>query len=105
LPRTPVEDDLEATRIINPADNRQPAGADSPQPADDDLEATLIQSPPKTSGPNGQPSPVHKGPPSPPVSPQVQDRSRPDQASTDGNNDDEDIMEQTIIIRSDVKKE
>jgi hypothetical protein len=96
---------LEVTQIIKPVDNRQPCGTHAPQPVVDDSEITLIQSSRKTSGPNGRSPSAHKGPPAKPAAPPVQDRSLSDQSFTDGENEAEDITEQTIINWSDVKKE
>jgi hypothetical protein len=101
----PAVDNLEVTQIIKPVDNSQFCGTHAPQPVDDDSEITLIQSSRKTSGPNGRSPSAHKGPPAKPAAPPVQDRSLSDQSFTDGENEAEDITEQTIINWSDVKKE
>jgi hypothetical protein len=99
-------DDLEATVVIKPPAPPSPPissqGAD-----DDDLEATLIETPR-----GGNTPAAAQGPPATPDPPRqpdgVQSPSRgdiPDPGNADASAEDDDIMEQTIIIRSDVKKE
>ncbi len=106
--------DPEATVIINPG-NRPPAPNRVPDPsavpADDDLAATLVETPGRAyrSGAERAPMehvpPLPPGPPKPPREvPMPQPRDVSGRVASEGT-DDDDIMEQTIIIRSDVKKE
>lgn len=108
-------DDMEATVIINPS---SPPASSSPLerpavPSDDDLDATLIETPRSTASPGLQRTPPEPVPPMPPpappqppdAAPQPQYMDIPAPEAPDPDNEDDDIMEQTIIIRSDVKKE
>jgi hypothetical protein len=105
------EDDMDATVIINPAQRSAaltPPLETSTGPADDDLAATLIETPRRTN-PSGNPhpptEPAPAAPPSPPAMPEPPPLGAHADAPSDHENDDDEIMEQTIIIRSDVKKE
>ncbi|WP_155315494.1 hypothetical protein [Desulfosarcina alkanivorans] len=106
------DDDLDATLIINPADRRAALNPMEPPPeipADDDLAATLIETPRPAAPVGNQGPPPEAAPPGLPPSPHGVPESRshevPGGGSSDRENDDDEIMEQTIIIRSDVKKE
>jgi hypothetical protein len=74
---------------------------------DDDLEATVVHTPRDNNTPSGTPpSPAMPDPSHRPAGikpPNGRDESSPVTPVSGG--EDEDIMEQTIIIRSDVKKE
>ena len=107
-------DDMDATVIISPASPtstvNSPEG--SAAPADDDLDATLIETPRSSASPDLRPIPVQPVPSSPPAPPQPPDAVLPPQPrdipapeASDPDDEDDDITEQTIIIRSDVKKE
>ena len=88
--------------IINPA-SQPPKVEHSAGQADNDLAETLIETPRGAGGAGGQPPPMQPKPPVQAVAPQP---GSPPEAGTPGPpGDDDDIMEQTIIIRSDVKKE
>ncbi len=108
-------DDLDATVVISPASQQtalNPFQEPSPGTADDDLEATMLETPrgadrfdPKT------PVAVNL-PPTPPVPPQPPREAPkppplevPDKLALGNANEDDDIMEETIIIRSNVKRE
>ncbi|MBC2713134.1 MAG: hypothetical protein HGJ94_19725 [Desulfosarcina sp.] len=109
------DEDLEATVIINPANQQLPLNHSpetSPGPADDDLAATLIETPRSANRPYAERPITGNAPPTPPAPPQPpsgastpQPRDVPERMAPDPANDDDDIMEQTVIIRSDVKKE
>ena len=99
--------DLESTVVINVA-GRPPGPSVLPQKKgeDEDLEATLIETP-RTAGRRAeQPPPM---PPDPPKPPQEEGLPKPNPISGQGASDnpieDDDIMEETVIIRSDTKKE
>jgi hypothetical protein len=104
-------DDMDATVVISPASPtstvRSPEGAAAP--ADDDLDATLIETPRSAVSPGPHPRPVQAVPPTPPQPPDAvlppQPGDIPAAEASTPDNEDDDIMEQTIIIRSDVKKE
>ena len=108
-------DDLDATVIIKPA-SQQSAVNDSPVtspgPEDDDLAATLIETP-RSTGRIGierprtenSPPPPPTPPPPPPKTANPPPRDLLENMAVDNANDDDDIMEETIIIRSNVKKE
>ena len=111
----PGDDDLDATMIITPAGHHPTVNhsAVTPSgPADDELAATLVETPRSANHSRSERPLTTVAPPSPPAPPQPphaakesgpkadSPRVAPDQA-----NDNDDIMEQTIIIRSDVKKE
>jgi hypothetical protein len=93
-------DDMEATVVISP-DSLASTGH-SPErsavPTEEDLDATLIETPRNAASPG-----LQSIPPTPPAPPQPGDIPASEAAAPD--NEDDDIMEQTIIIRSDVKKE
>lgn len=98
--------DLETTVVINAAG--RPGNPALPQEkiADEDLEATRIETP-RTAG-----NPAELRPPMPPDPPQPPRQAEPppsgpvsDLGPLDNPNEDDDIMEQTVIIRSDIKKE
>jgi hypothetical protein len=103
-PDVPFEngDDMEATVVISPASPASTVHAPegSSVPAEEDLDATLIETPRSAASPGLQSMPVQPVTPTPP---QPGDIAAPEAAAPD--NEDDDIMEQTIIIRSDVKKE
>ena len=84
-------------------------GVGSGIPADDDLAATLIETPRSATPPGSQGPPPEPVPPGLPASPRAVPEPRSHEisagAGSDRENDDDEIMEQTIIIRSDVKKE
>jgi hypothetical protein len=102
------ESDLEATVVINGAGKPSRTGGGPPEKGtDEDLEATLIETPRGTAHPAGQPPPMPPAPPQPP-----REEGLPESASVPGQDasdnlteDDDDVMEQTVIIRSDIKKE
>jgi hypothetical protein len=107
-------DDLEATVIINPSS--VPSGSSpherSMLPDGDALDATLIETPRNNASPGlnrTTETPVPHLPPAPPqppgAIPKPQPQDIPAPVATDPDNEDDDIMEQTIIIRSDMKKE
>ena len=108
--------DPDATIVINPAD--RPAGVNpnsktSPGSADDDLAATMIETPRGNTLYGNQTPPTENLPPRPPTPPQPPSRAvtKPQggddsmHGSADHESNDDEIMEQTIIIRSDVKKD
>jgi hypothetical protein len=114
-------DDMDATVIINPSSL---PSASSPHerstvPADDELDATMIETPRSAGSAGLQRTPVQPVPPMPPTPPgpppqppqppdavpQPKPRDILSRTAPDYDNEDDDIMEQTIIIRSDVKKE
>ncbi|MBC2713429.1 MAG: hypothetical protein HGJ94_21245 [Desulfosarcina sp.] len=109
------EADLAATVIINAA-SQQPPLSHSPEasagPADDDLAATFIETPRSVNSPGAE-RPLTENVPPPPPAPlqppraalKPPSRDVPESVASDNANDDDDIMEQTVIIRSDVKKD
>jgi len=104
--QSPDTSDLEATVVINAAG--QPGSSVLPQEngEDEDLEATLIETPNPAGHPADQPPPMPPGPSQPPEeggSPKS--GSTADTGEPDNPDKDDDIMEQTVIIRSDIKKE
>ncbi|MCB2147280.1 MAG: hypothetical protein KQI81_12450 [Deltaproteobacteria bacterium] len=113
--RSAYGDDPDATMIINPASGHPPLNhlpEIPPGQADDELAATMIETPHSSNRAGAEQLKTTITPPTPPVPPQPS-RDTPQSGSQDGSgrvapvpaNDDDDIMEQTIIIRSDVKKE
>ena len=113
--RSASGDDLGATVIISPAGHHPPMNHSTEMPSgpvDEDLAATLVETPRSDKYPHTEP-PLAKGAPStPPIPPQKPygalkpgpgDDSQP--VAPDPENGEDDISEQTIIIRSDVKKE
>ncbi len=99
-------DDLDATVVTKPA-ARPPSSISSQATNDDDLEATVIETPRDNSTPAvPPPSPVMPDSFHRPDGIKPPDgRDVPSSGTPDSAGEDEDIMEQTIIIRSDVKKE
>jgi hypothetical protein len=102
-------DDLDATVIIRQTSQELPPNQSSgisSGAADDDLAATLVETPRGGTQPGTDKPPR---PPIPPQPPRVDPKSGPRDVSQHvaptQTNDDDDIMEQTIIIRSDTKKE
>lgn len=96
--------DLEATIVIKP--NTQTAVIPSSPDDDEDLAATLIETPRRSDQPSGQMPPAQPGPPPPPQeTPGANGPAAPAPKSNNRGADDDDIMEQTIIIRSEMKKE
>jgi hypothetical protein len=108
-------DDPEATMVINPAVRHPPLNQPPdipPGQADEEFAATLVQTPRIANRVGSDQPPMKNEPPTPPVPPQPfrgasksEPRDGSNRAAPDPANDDDDIMEQTIIIRSDVKKE
>jgi hypothetical protein len=113
--RSADEADLDATVIINPAGRQVPLNQRPHMPppsAEDELAATLIETPrntrpPRTQGPLAKNRPLT--PPAPPQPPRIPSAERPREdpgsESSDPESGDDDITEQTIIIRSNVEKE
>jgi len=98
--------DLEATMVIKPTSQTTLPPAPSSKDDDEDLEATLIETPRSSDQRTGQKPPAQPGPPQPPQQPTASnDPGSPAADSADGGAEDDDIMEQTVIIRSEVKKE
>lgn len=94
--------DLEATVVINSSGRAGSRVLPQEKGADEDLEATLIETP----RPADQPPSMPPGPPQPPREaglPESGPISEP--GAPDNPDEDDDIMEQTVIIRSDIKKE
>ena len=108
--------DLDATVIINPAGGNAPLNPSpeiQPGHADDELAATMVETPRRANRDGVEQLKTTITPPPPPISPQPS-RGTPQSGPREGsgrvvpgsaNDEDDDIMEQTIIIRSDVKKE
>jgi hypothetical protein len=94
--------DLEATVVINSTGRTGSRVLPQENGEDEDLEATLIETP----RPADQPPSMSPGPPQPPREagpPKYGPISEP--GAPNNPDEDDDIMEQTIIIRSDTKKE
>jgi len=91
-------DDLDATVMIRPSVERTSEN----QPSDDDMTETPIQRSSGADQKRGRPSAAKPSDAAKSVAPKPsQDSGREKIKSPDG---DDDIMEQTVIIRSDVKK-
>lgn len=103
--RSTAGDDPDATVIIRQASQR-PTLDQSPAGADDELAATLIKTPRGDARSVKGRSPTPSMPPQPPRAvPKPDPQNASQQVAPEQASDDDDIMEQTIIIQSDLKKE
>ena len=102
-------DDPDATVIIRQAGQQPPLTHSAETPlggADDESAATRVETSLDGTPPATERPPAPPNPPQPPhVAPDSGPRDGSQWVTPDQANDDDDIMEQTIIIRSDVKKE
>ena len=107
--RSATMDDLDATVVIRPSGQQPPSTHSaeiSARPADDDLAATRVETPRSGLPPGAERPMTPPATPQPlPVAPESEPREGSQRVPPVQANDDDDIMEQTIIIRSDVKKE